>query len=680
MRMTCWRLTLLLGLMVWGDPAESPPWLPVGFAAETVLPYAPDASQPPEPATIRTIGERMNRLKEVLTELRGKGVGDPALADIEVFLKAGQWIVRHNEFYRKSYGQDTIKVLDDGLLRASQQARGETPWLQQRGQQVIRAYRSAVDKSVQPYIVSLPAEYGRDPKRRWRLDVVLHGRNRNLTEVSFIRQHQGKPLPKDQDWVQIDVYGRGNNAYRWAGETDVYEAIRHFLAVEQLLGRGHLIDLRRVVLRGFSMGGAGTWHLGLHRPDQWCVLGPGAGFTRTHGYAKKLPDKLPAYQEACLHIYDAVDYAANVFDVPVVAYSGMEDPQRQAAVNIQKRLKALGLSMVHLEAPGLKHQFPPQWQKKAQAEYARQVTRGRPEYPERVRFVTYTMKYPGCDWVEIMGLEQHYREAQVDAQRKPDLDGFTVKTSNVRALHLGLWPGAVREELTIDIDGQQLKASPYPAGPKSLHFYLEKRKGKWEVVWPERLAVSRMRTPQKVTNLQGPIDDAFMSPFLCVRGNPQEAWHKNTQAYADASLARFQAEWSKFLRGNLPIKTDEEVTPGDIANRHLILFGDPGSNRLIRQVLPGLPLEWTPEGITWQGKTYKAAEHLPVLIFPSPLANNRYVVLNSGHTFHAPEFQDTNALLFPRLGDRALLRLDPKREHPLDHQIVEAGLFDDFWR
>ena len=27
--------------------------------------------------------------------------------------------------------------------------------------------------------------------------------------------------------------------------------------------------------------GAGTWHLGLHRPDNWCVMGPGAGFTTT---------------------------------------------------------------------------------------------------------------------------------------------------------------------------------------------------------------------------------------------------------------------------------------------------------------------------------------------------------------------------------------------------------------
>ena len=41
----------------------------------------------------------------------------------------------------------------------------------------------------------------------------------------------------------------------------------------------------------------------------------GAGFTTTRGYVKGLPEKLPSYQEACLHIYDAVDYAENAFDM-----------------------------------------------------------------------------------------------------------------------------------------------------------------------------------------------------------------------------------------------------------------------------------------------------------------------------------------------------------------------------
>ncbi len=123
----------------------------------------------------------------------------------------------------------------------------------------------------------LPAEYGKE-RKKWRIEVVLHGRNSGLTEVSFLHQHNGdKPAPSDLDHVRIDIFGRGNVAYRWAGEVDVSEAVDNFLNVEQRLRRGELLDINRGVLRGFSMGGAGTWHLGLHAPERWCVNQPRRG-------------------------------------------------------------------------------------------------------------------------------------------------------------------------------------------------------------------------------------------------------------------------------------------------------------------------------------------------------------------------------------------------------------------
>ena len=342
---------------------------------------------------------------------------------------------------------------------ASQAAAGDKPWLFQRGHSVVRGYRSPVDDSIQPYAVTFPADYGRNPDKKWRLDVVLHGRNPRLSEVAFLHQFNGhKDAPKGRDFVQVDVYGRGNNAYRWAGESDVYDALTHFLGVERLLKRDGMIDLTRVVLRGFSMGGAGTWHLGLHRPSKWCCLGPGAGFTATHGYVKGLPDKLPDYQEACLTIYDAVDCAENAFDVPVVAYAGADDPQLQAAHNIEAKLKPLHIPMTLLVAPGLKHSFPPQWQARAEAEYAKAAARERTEFSKRVRFVTYTLKYPACNWVEIVGLEKHYRKALVDADR-PEDDVLKVKTENVRSLRLALPPGG-RTLLKVAIDGDNLEAPP----------------------------------------------------------------------------------------------------------------------------------------------------------------------------------------------------------------------------
>ena len=639
--------------------------------------FSPSKSNKPDEATRKSIVARTDKLGKELTELRRLNVRDHVLAEIEIFHKAATWILRHDEFYDKNSADWTDKVLDRGLLRASQAAQGDNPWFHQAGIEEVRAYRSQLDGSVQPFAVTYPGDYGKDPRKKRRLDVVLHGRDANLTEVKFLYQHgSGRAAAKGQDFVRLDIYGRGNNAYRWAGEADVFEAIQAFQAIEALFGRQALLDPTRVVLRGFSMGGAGSWQLGLRYPDRWCVIGPGAGFTTTHGYVGKMPDQLVPYQEKCLRIYDAVDYAENAANVPVVAYGGSDDPQLQAAKNIEAKLKPLGIPMTLLVGEGLKHEFPPVWQKKAEALYADHASpgRGREEYPNKIRFVTYTLRTPSCAWVEIVGLGKHYEQARVEAEKTEA--GFSVKTANVRALRLRLPELDAAAKVMVKIDGQEVSARPR-GGPNVSHVYLERRGETWADSLPQRLVVDRLRRLQKTSGLQGPIDDAFMTPFLCVRGTGKP-WHAATHAYVEADLKRFRAEWDKYFRGELPVKNDDEVTDDDINTKNLILFGDPASNSLLGQVVDRLPLKWTKEAIEVGGKNYAANEHVPALIYPSPLNTVRYIVLNSGHTFHANEFKGTNALLYPRLGDFAVLKLAGKE--PLDATPATAGLFDEFWQ
>jgi predicted esterase len=639
--------------------------------------YAPPPSLTPSEATLKAIAERSAKLSDAVASLRRRGNPEGLLVEAEIYLKAANWIVRHDEFYQKEYADWTLDGLDRGLLRATHLSRGEAPWLNETGHAVVRAYRSRVDDSLQPYAVTVPSDYGKDPRRKWRLDVVLHGRDTNLTEVKFLHQHaEDRAAPKGQDFIQLDIYGRGNNAYRWAGENDVFEAVDTFVSAERTLGRAQLVDPDRVVLRGFSMGGAGTWHIGLHHPDRWCVIGPGAGFTTTHGYIKGLPDPLPAHQEACLTIYDAIDYAENAVNVPIVAYAGSEDPQLAAARNIEAKLKPLGIPMTLLVGTGLEHKFPPEWQKKAEEEYARYLKDGRATYPTHLHFVTCTLRYPGVSWLEILGLEHHFRRSLVDAAHTES--GYTVKTENVRSFRLALPPGALRQPVAVELDGSRLEARPYQVGG-GLQLYFEKQGDGWHAMLPEKIYTAHLRQMRKINGLQGPIDDAFTAPFLCVRGTGKP-WHEATQQYADGSLQRFGAEWDKFFRGELTVKDDVDVTSDDIATKNLVLFGDPSSNALIAQVLSGLPLKWTKEQVTLAGATGSAEGHVPVLIYPSPLTPDRYVVLNSGHTFHAAEFQGTNAQLYPRLGDYALLKLAGGNKDPLATEVLRAGLFDDVWQ
>jgi hypothetical protein len=643
----------------------------------------------PDAATLKQIKEKTEVLRKAVAALRekeidGRKIADDVLVEVEIYLKAAENIVRFEEWLHANSVRWAQQTLDQGLERAKQAEGGKAVWRDAPGKWVVRAYRSHIDDSIQPYAVLLPHDYGKDPNKKWRLDIVLHGRDSSLTEAKFIATHgtTAKEAPKDLGYVQLEPYGRGNNAYRWAGERDVFESRSAFIRpmVEEAgMPKDELrIDHRRLVLRGFSMGGAGTWHIGLHRPEWFCVLGPGAGFTTTHGYVPSLPEKLPDYQEQCLRIYDSYLYAENAFNVPIVAYSGEKDAQKKAADNIQALIRNFKepVKFTHLIAPGLEHQFPQEWQAKAETEYRKYADKGRMDFPERVRFVTYTPKYGRCHWVEIEQLEKMYERAVVDAVRKGNT--ATVTTSNVRRVSLFFLfqePGPVSRVL---IDGQAIDL-----GKDNFDVVFEKR-DKWVRVTYAEIG-ERLRThPEKVGGLCGPIDDAFTTGFL-VCGPTAEPWHANTGKYAEAEQARFRALWDRYFRGSLQTTTAETYAPRDNFKRdstaNLVLFGDPHSNPLIARVMPKLPIIWTKEKLEVNGVTYDPKTYVPVLIYPiSPGDDHNYVVLNSGHTFKEADLKGTNALLFPRLGDWAVIKPTPTREDPAAYEVVAAGLFDENWQ
>jgi hypothetical protein len=630
--------------------------------------YDPPKTVKPDATILKEIAAKTAQLRKALLAAKP----NTPVEDAEICLRAAENIVRYDEWFAADSGKKTLRALEIGLDRAAKLAEGKAPWRDVRGKWVVIGFRSAVDDTAQPCAVLVPVKAATQSLPG--LDVVLHGRDASLTEVKFITGNDGKAGPKDLDRVEVQVLGRGNNAYRWAGETDVFEATNAARAFPGQLTPGARVgldntDWNSVILRGFSMGGAGTWHIGLHHPDRYAVIGPGAGFTTTHGYIGGLPKVLPEYQEKCLHIYDAVDYAENAFNVPVVAYSGEKDGQKAAADNIARALEKFKepVHFTHLIAPGLEHQMPKEWQEKATREYRKYADKGRHPGPKRIRLVTYTPRYGECDWLKVEALEATYQKAVVDATCEGNT--FTITSENVRRLSLHLAP--VQGPYPLTIDGQKVVSNaPLVSG----RIHLEKVGGKW---------VSGDGKPEsgkveKLAGLQGPIDDAFSSGFRVVKP-VGPGWSPSTSDYTTAAVDNFAQLWGRYFRGTLPTAPATEPTPTSPTGHapNLVLFGDPQSNPLIAKVLPRLPITWTKDKLIVNGTEYDPKTHVPVLIYPY---EGRYVVINSGHTFQEADLKGTNALLYPRLGDWAVIKPTPSVKAPAAYEVVAAGLFDEFWQ
>lgn len=599
------------------------------------------------------------------------------LADVALFHKGVVWALRYDTPLTPNDELLVTKALAAGLQRAEALAANQAYWTTQKGK-VLRGFLSAVDGSTQPYGVIIPESY--DGTRPMRLDVVLHGSSRPIgaSELRFgarfdAGREDNSSVP-DVDFIELHPLGRVENCYRWAGETDVFEAI-------EAACRNYSIDRDRIVLRGMSMGASGTWHLGLKHPDRFAAIGPYCGYVDTHqfsetpvpGFIKVGP--LPAHQELALHMLDSVDYAANAAVVPTIAAIGDQDVFFQAHVIMGKAFAKEKLPFVNLISPGTGHVIDPRTHAEQLRRIGEYAVKGLDHAPQHLRFVTWTLKYNRCHWLEVLALKQHYARAEIVANVAENGSIEIDEPTNITqfAIHP---PMAKISHAGLKIGGKEFH---FPQHDSALVFGL--RNGVWRYIG----ARSDVESTGKRPGLQGPIDDAFCAPFLCVRGTG-EPWNAEVNAWASASLRRFEYEWPRYMRGELPVKNDTDVTEADVREKHLILFGDPGSNSWIASALPKLPVNWTREDVRLQGVKYSATNHAPVLICASPLASDRYMVINSGHTFHEKEFAAFNYLLFPRLGDWAIIEMLPASElweptsPTFPEKVIRAGYFDEQWQ
>jgi hypothetical protein len=186
---------------------------------------------------------------------------------------------------------------------------------------------------------------------------------------------------------------------------------------------------------------------------------------------------------------------------------------------------------------------------------------------------------------------------------------------------------------------------------------------------------------RKQPQLSGPIDDAFIDPFLVVIPTGQAA-HPRVQHWVTCELENFIDRWKGLFRGEPRIKLDHEVTAEDIQKFHLVVWGDAQSNLLLKRILgtsSTLPFDWNTSSLKVGQHDFAAQEHVLMLIYPNPLAANRYLVVNSGPTFRQAHDR-TNSLQNPHLPDWTVISLDEPPTAAQAGRVVKAGFFDDSWR
>ena len=120
------------------------------------------------------------------------------------------------------------------------------------------------------YLLYLPKEYEAKGAKRWPLMLFLHGAGERGSDVWKVATH-GPPklITQHRDFPFIVVSPQCPEGQIWSD--DVLLGL-----LDELLAT-YSVDASRVYLTGLSMGGYGTWSLGLGHPERFAAIAPICG-------------------------------------------------------------------------------------------------------------------------------------------------------------------------------------------------------------------------------------------------------------------------------------------------------------------------------------------------------------------------------------------------------------------
>ena len=119
------------------------------------------------------------------------------------------------------------------------------------------------------YLLFLPKGYETE-KKAWPLILFLHGAGERGNDLSKVAIHgPPKNLQSDPDFPFIVASPQCPEGQTWSNEA--------LLALLDEVMREYRVDPSRVYLTGLSMGGYGTWSLGISYPEKFAAIAPICG-------------------------------------------------------------------------------------------------------------------------------------------------------------------------------------------------------------------------------------------------------------------------------------------------------------------------------------------------------------------------------------------------------------------
>jgi len=137
--------------------------------------------------------------------------------------------------------------------------------------QKTRKFKRKITSTISAeYLLFLPKNYSARSDQRWPLMLFLHGAGERGTNLNKVKVHGPPKIVKDRpDFPFILVSPQCPDGEVWSSEV--------LLGLLDDVIKRHNVDTNRVYLTGLSMGGFGTWNLGIRHPERFAAIAPVCG-------------------------------------------------------------------------------------------------------------------------------------------------------------------------------------------------------------------------------------------------------------------------------------------------------------------------------------------------------------------------------------------------------------------
>ena len=542
------------------------------------------------------------------------------------------------------------------------------------------------DESVQSFAYRVPAnvDSGSGP---WKLVVSLHGAN-----VPAINQAGANNSRQDTYVVAPAARGPVNYDHEDLGRLDDLEAM-------DVMMKRYDIDEEYVYLSGHSMGGHGTWHLGLTHSDRFAAVGPSAGWTDHETYLTATwgRDKLHTYprlkavKETALQKNLAMPKTQNAEDgnLPVFALHGGQDesvpvmqPRSYVRAMANRGLAVDGqvgdryeepnperVDVAFLEVPGAGHWWdkgigpgndginhPDMW------EFLTANTND--PYPDEVTFFTTSLRVEHeKHWVRVLEQERVHEPTRVEARVTGD--GIEMTTENVARLELDtgvLRESSKRPPRRVSVNGRTAGLPGGSSAVVDLSNGLGVRSGR------------QSRPGVKGPDQYGPLEEVHHDPYRLVYGTQGSA--EETAINRNLANVRSQRLVDR-ARAPAPVIPDTAVDRETLEEYNLVLFGRPSSNAVYQRLEGAFPIRVGDGTVQIRDQTY-TGDYGVEMIYPNPQSDT-LVQVSTGTSLKGVQLTRARDWTPTQTATADYQIFDDSMRYQRWNACAAAGFFDKHW-